>query len=131
MENTKSTHQMDEEQLAKIELDWNKAIEVNDLEAMAKYMSDDWVMFSGDGNIITKQMFLQLVKSGDLVHTQMDFEVLNVKVFEGTGIVMQKGTSSGVWKGQAFSNYEIASTVFIKQNEQWLAVQTMLAPATN
>ncbi|WP_257669763.1 nuclear transport factor 2 family protein [Parapedobacter tibetensis] len=121
---------MEERLLKKIELDWNKSIEANDVVSMAKYMSDEWVIFSGNGNVTTKQMFLQLVKSGDLIHTQMDFEVLNVKVYGDTGIVMQKGTSSGNWKGQTFSNYEIASTVFIRQNDQWLAVQTMIAPAT-
>lgn len=122
---------MDEAGLLKqIELDWNKAIEENDTISMGKYMADDWVIFSGDGNVTTKDMFLQLVKNGDLVHTQMDFEILNVKIYDNTAIIRQRGTSSGNWKGQTFSNYEIASTVFIKQNDQWLAVQTMLAPAT-
>jgi len=121
---------MEENLLKQIELDWNKAIEANDVDAMAKYMSDEWVIFSGDGNITTKQTFMESVKNGNLIHTEMDFEVLNVKVFDHTGIVMQKGTSSGIWKGEAFSNHEIASTVFIRQNDQWLAVQTMLAPAT-
>lgn len=121
---------MEEKQLKQIELDWNKAIAENNVISMANYMSDEWVIFSGDGNVITKQLFLQLVETGDLIHTEMDFEVLNVKVFDNTGIVMAKGTSSGNWKGQTFSNYEISSTVFIKQNNHWLAVQTMIAPAT-
>ena len=120
---------MEEEIIKQTELKWNKAIEVNDVEGMAKYMSDEWIIFSGDGNITTKQMFLDAVRSGDLVHSQMDFEMLRVKVFGNTGIVMQKGTSSGTWKGQSFSNYEIASSVFIKENGEWRAVQTMLAPA--
>jgi ketosteroid isomerase-like protein len=121
---------MESEILKQIEIDWNKSIELNDVISMAKYMSDEWVIFSGDGNVTSKQMFLQFVKSGDLVHTQMDFEILSVKVFDNTGIVMQKGTSSGNWRGQTFSNFEIASTVFIKQNGQWQAIQTMIAPAT-
>lgn len=121
---------MEEEVLKRTELDWNKAIEENDVVTMAEYMSDEWVIFSGDGNITTKQMFIDFVKSGDLVHTEMDFEILRVKVFGDTGIIMQRGTSSGNWKGQAFSNFEIASTVFVKEEGRWLAVQTMIAPAT-
>jgi ketosteroid isomerase-like protein len=121
---------MEERQIKQIEFEWNKAIEKNDVESMAKFMSDEWIIFSGDGNITTKQMFLQLVESGDLIHTEMDFEILNVKSFGNTCLVMARGTSSGIWKGQAFSNYEISSTVFIKENDQWLAVQTMIAPAT-
>lgn len=97
---------------------------------MAKFMADEWIIFSGDGNITTKEMFLQLVESEDLIHTEMDFEILNVKNFDNTSLVIAKGTSSGFWKGQEFSNYEVSSTVFIKENGQWLAVQTMIAPAT-
>ena len=121
---------MEENKVKQIELEWNKAIENNDVESMAKFMSDQWIIFSGDGNITTKQMFLQLVESGDLRHTEMDFEILNVKNYGNTCLVMARGTSSGIWKGQSFSNYEVSSTVFIKENEKWLAVQTMIAPAT-
>ena len=122
---------MEDEILKQLELDWNKSIELNDVVSMGKYMSDEWVIFSGDGNITTKEMFLQFVKSGDLVHTLMDFEILKVQLYGNAGIIMQKGTSSGNWKGQSFSNYEIASTVFVKEGNQWQAVQTMIAPAVN
>jgi hypothetical protein len=115
--------------LKRTELRWNKAIEGNHVEEMSKYMHNEWIIFSGDGNVTTKEMFLTSVSTRELVHTKMDFEILNVKVYHNTGLIMQRGTSAGTWKGQAFSNYEVASTVFIKNNEEWLAVQTMIAPA--
>jgi ketosteroid isomerase-like protein len=119
---------MEKEFLKQTELSWNKSIELNEVNSMAEYISDKWIIFSGDGNITTKEMFLQLVKNGDLVHTKMDFEILRVEVYGNTGLVMQRGTSAGNWQGQDFSNYEIASTVFIRENNKWQAVQTMIAP---
>src|SRR5690554_6016484 len=121
---------MEEERVKQIELEWNRAIEKNDVDMMAKFMSDEWIIFSGDGNVTTKEVFLKLVESGDLIHTEMDFEILHVKNFGNTSLVMAKGTSSGTWKGQKFSNDEVSSTVFIKDDDKWLAVQTMIAPAT-
>ncbi len=115
--------------LKQIELSWNKAIEDNLVEEMSKYMHEEWIIFSGDGNVTTKDSFLKSVNSGELVHTKMDFQILNVKVYGNTGLIMQQGTSAGNWKGQTFSNYEIASSVFIRKNNKWLAVQTMVAPA--
>lgn len=112
-----------------IELVWNKAIEEEDVVAMAEFMSDDWILFSGDGNIVTTKIFLDLVDKGDLAHTEMDFGILDVKIFDDTYIILSKGTSSGIWKKQPFINFEITPTVFIKQNEKWPADQTMLAPA--
>lgn len=117
------------ELLKQAELKWNKAIQENLVEEMGKYMDNEWVIFSGDGNITTKEAFLRLVKSGDLQHSKMDFEILRVKIHENTGLVMQRGTSAGTWQGQSFDNYEIASTVFVRKSNNWLAVQTMIAPA--
>lgn len=115
--------------LKQIELDWNKAIEENDLTAMAEFMSDEWILFSGNGTRLTKQTFMDLIAKKELTHTEMNFEILDAKIFDHTGIVLTKGTSSGYWKGQPFSNYEITSSVFIHRDGKWLAVQTMLAPA--
>lgn len=115
--------------LKQIELDWNKAIEENDLTAMAEFMSDEWILFSGNGTRLTKQTFMDLIAKKELTHTEMNFEILDTKIFDHTGIVLTKGTSSGYWKGQPFSNYEITSSVFIHRDGKWLAVQTMLAPA--
>lgn len=115
--------------LKQTELKWNKAIEENEVKEMAKFMSEDWIIFSGDGNITEKKQFLQLVISGDLVHTKMDFNILRVKIYGNTGIVMQQGTSAGTWQGLPFSHYEIATTIFMKDNNRWLAVQTMIAPS--
>jgi len=122
-------HHQEIELLKQTELKWNKAIQDNRVEEMGQYMDEEWIIFSGDGNITTKEKFLQVVKSGDLVHSKMDFEILQVKIHENTGLVMQRGTSAGSWQGQSFDNYEIASTVFVRKEDQWLAVQTMIAPA--
>jgi len=122
-------HHQEIELLKQTELKWNKAIQDNRVEEMGRYMDEEWIIFSGDGNITTKEKFLQVVKSGDLVHSKMDFEILQVKIHENTGLVMQRGTSAGSWQGQSFDNYEIASTVFVRKEDQWLAVQTMIAPA--
>jgi hypothetical protein len=115
--------------LKQTELKWNKAIQDNLPEEMAKYMDDEWIIFSGDGNITTKETFLQHATSGDLIHSIMDFEILRVKIYDNTGLVMQRGTSAGTWQGQSFNNYEIASSVFIRKNNNWRAIQTMIAPA--
>jgi hypothetical protein len=124
-----NTSNEEAEFLKQTELKWNKAIQDNLPDEMAKYMDDEWIIFSGDGNITTKETFLQHVKSGDLIHTIMDFEILRVKIHDNTGLVMQRGTSAGTWQGQSFNNYEIASSVFIRKNNNWRAIQTMIAPA--
>lgn len=107
---------------------WNKSIEDNDVPEMSKYMTEDWVIV-GQGGITSKEVFLNLVKNGDLVHTRMDFEIIRVEVYGNTAVVTQRGTSAGIFKGRAFSNYEWATSILVKGHEGWLSVYTMIAPA--
>ncbi|RAW00664.1 nuclear transport factor 2 family protein [Pseudochryseolinea flava] len=117
-----------EESLLQTDLLWNKAIEENNVDEMAKHTHDEWLIFSGDGNFTNKETFLKQVRSGDLQHSKMKSKTLRVRVYGDTGLIIQQGISAGVWKGHEFSEAEISSTVFVKENGQWLAVQTMITP---
>lgn len=108
--------------------DWDKAIASNDVEGMSSYMDDSWVIV-GSGGITSKENFLASVRSGDLQHTKMDFEDIRVEIYGDTGIVTGKGTSAGNYKGNAFSSYEWTTSVYIRRNDKWACVLTMLTNA--
>lgn len=110
-------------------LNWDKAIVQNDVKEISRYMSDDWVCVATDGGISSKEHFLNGIKSGDLIHTRMDTDASRIKIYDNTGIVTGKGTSSGTYKGGAFSHYEWSTSVFLWENNQWICVLTMLTPA--
>lgn len=108
---------------------WDQAIEGNDATEIEKFMSDNWVIVGTEGGITPKSHFLDFIKSGDLYHNRMDFEDIKVDVYDNTAIVISKGTSSGTYKSEPFSYYEWSTSVFMKKEEQWLCVLTMLTPA--
>ena len=108
---------------------WDQAIADNDVLEIGRFMSDDWVIIGTEGGITSKLHFLDFVKSGGLLHNKMDFEDIRVVEYGNTGIVTSRGTSSGTYKGEAFSYYEWSTNVFIKSDGQWLCVLTMLTPA--
>jgi hypothetical protein len=89
-------------------------------------MTDDWIMISDSERIITKQQFLAVIKNGDLIHDRMDFETIHVQVFDKSGLVLQKGTSSGTYQGKPFQIYEWSSTFYADTKDGWKAIQTML-----
>jgi ketosteroid isomerase-like protein len=107
---------------------WDNAIEGNDAAEIGKFMADDWVIVGTEGGISSKSHFLGFIKSGDLFHNRMDFEDLRVNVYDNTGIVISKGTSIGTYKRIPFSYYEWSTSVFIKKEDRWLCVLTMLTP---
>jgi PhnB protein len=114
--------------LSQTENEWTKAIEENKVAEMSHYMHDEWLMVSENG-VTGKSNFIDVVKSGDLVHSKMDFEIQQSIIHNNTGIVIAKGISAGTWKGVPFSLNEWSTSIYIKQGNEWKAVLTALAPA--
>lgn len=117
-----------ETELVAIAKKWDKAIATNDMKEMKKYMAEEWTCLSGMG-ISQGSSFLASIAGGDLVHTVMDTDEIHVKVFGDTGIVIAKGISAGSYKGEPFRLYEWSTSVFIKKENRWICVHTMLTPA--
>lgn len=108
---------------------WDEAMVKNDANEIAKFMSDDWKIIGSDG-MTSKSSFLQFISSGILTHNRMDSDEANITIYGNTGIVVSRGTSAGVYNGNSFSLYEWSTSVFIKKEELWLCVLTMLTPAS-
>ena len=118
-----------QKELTTVESQWNQAIAANAVEEIGRYMSPDWVIIGTEGGIVSKSSFLEWVSSGDLVHSRMDFENLRIQIYGDTGVITARGTSAGTYKGEPFSFYEWATSVYIKQEGNWRCVLTMLTPA--
>src|SRR5262245_2236050 len=114
------------EELNTLEKEWALAFVKNDAEAIGRYMADDWMVISPDGNVIDKVTFLGLIKSGVLTHDQMEFAEVNVRVYGDSAVVTSRATSKGKIQGEAFSELERSTDVLVKQKGQWKSVLTHL-----
>jgi ketosteroid isomerase-like protein len=117
------------EALIRFSKDWDAAMIRNDPEEISKFMSDDWVIVGTQGGITPKSSFMDSIQSGDLVHTQMEADEFRVRLYDNTGILTSRGTSSGTYKGQPFSFFEWSTSVFHWKESSWRCVLTMLTPA--
>ena len=115
--------------LIQAELQWGESIEANDADKILSFIDDDWVIISTEGGIAGKTPFLDLIRSGDLVHTKMEFQIMYTRIYSNMGIVVSKGTSAGAYKLEPFSYYELSTSLFVKNGDGWKAVLTMLTPA--
>jgi len=120
-----------EEELLQFEKDWNRAMENNDADETGKFMSDDWVIIGTGGGITSKDEFLEWIKSGDVSHSRMDSDFIRIKIYENAGVVTSRGTSAGKYKGQDFELYEWSASTYIRKNNKWICVHTMLTPVSN
>jgi len=53
-----------EEELLKAEKGFTDAIARNDLKAIERFVTDDWIIINADEGIIDRKRFLEVIKSG-------------------------------------------------------------------
>jgi len=119
-----------EEELLKVEKGFVDAIAKNDLEAIERFVTDDWIIINADGGIIDRERFLEVIKSGTLTHEMMESEDIRVRVYGDSAVVSALTRSKGKFMGQEFTTHERSTDVFVKRDGQWRCVLTQLTAST-
>ena len=115
-----------ENELLKVERDFAGAIVSNDVEAIGKFLSGDWVIIDSDGNTIDRPRFLGLIKSGQLSHDSMDSDDVKVRSYGTCAVVTALTKTKGKFAGQEFATQERATDVFVKRDGRWHCVFSQL-----
>jgi ketosteroid isomerase-like protein len=118
----------DAEKLIRFGLEWDEAIVSNDVEKIAPFMADDWVIIGSNG-ITSKTEFLGWIESGALTHHTMTTEEPRTRIYGNSGFVSSRGISAGTWHGEHFELHEWQTSVYTKEQNGWKCVLTMLTPA--
>ena len=119
-----------EEELLKVEKGFVDAIAKNDLEAIERFVTDDWIIINADGGIIDRERFLGVIKSGTLTHEMMESDDIRVRVYGDCAVVSALTRSKGKFMGQEFTTHERSTDVFVRHDGQWRCVLTQLTGFT-
>ena len=114
------------EDLLKLEEDFAKAIVSNDADAVARFVSDDWIIIDPDGGVIDKGRFLAVMRSGALTHEAMESTDVRLRAYGDTAVVTAVTSTKGRFMGQEFTSRERATDVFVKLDGRWQCVLTHL-----
>jgi ketosteroid isomerase-like protein len=107
------------EELLKVERDFAAAVLSNDVDAIGKFLTDDWAIVDADGGVIEKARFLSVIKSGTLVHEEMELDDLTVRAYGDSALVTTVTSTKGKFAGQEFATQERATDFFVKRNGRW------------
>lgn len=105
---------------------FSAALARNDVGALKNYLSEDWRIVSGDGAVISRARFLDVVASGDLKHDTMSSQDQTIAVYGDTALVTARAQSGGTYKGMVFHTDEIGTDVVVKMQGRWVCVFTQL-----
>jgi ketosteroid isomerase-like protein len=118
------------EEVLKVEKGFTDAIAENDLEAIERFVNDDWIIINADGGIIEKERFLEVIKSGALTHEIMESDDIRVRVYGDSAVASALTRSKGKFMEQEFTTHERSTDVFVRHEGQWRCVLTQLTGFT-
>jgi ketosteroid isomerase-like protein len=113
-------------EIQQFEKRFSSALARNDVAELQNYLSDDWKIVSGDGGVIDRARFFNVIASGDLKHSQMSFSEPSIRIFGDTALVTSHAQSAGSYKGVDFKTDEIGTDVIVKKGGHWVCVFTQL-----
>lgn len=115
-----------EQELLRVEKDFAAAVLSNKVDAIGKFLSDDWVIVDADGGVIDKARFLGAIQSGTLVHEEMELDDLTVRAHGNSAVVTTITSTKGKFAGREFATQERATDFFVKRGGRWQCVFSQL-----
>lgn len=117
--------------LKTFETGYASALQRNDVATLKNYLSDNWKIVSGDGQIITRARFLEVLTSGDLTHDTMSSQDETTTLYGDTAIVTARTQTGGRYKGVEFHTDEIATDIMVRIDGKWVCVFTQLSTVSH
>jgi ketosteroid isomerase-like protein len=114
-----------EQELIKLEKDWNDAMVKRDIAALNRILADDRT-FMGleDGTILAKAQMLASLKSGEDVYTSAVGDEWKVRVYGDAAVVISRFTTKEQYKGKDVSGQFRFTDTWIKKAGRWQCVAT-------
>lgn len=119
-----------QEEILELEREFGDAMISNDVGAIGRFLSDDWIIIDPDGGVIDKLRFLAVVQSGALKHEAMDSEDIRVRIYANAATVTAVTRSRTKYLGKEFRTCERATDVFVRRDGRWQCVLTHLTTVT-
>jgi ketosteroid isomerase-like protein len=116
-----------EQQLKKMEDDWQKATRAKDTAALKRIIAEDWAATNEMGKILNREEYLsQTTANTDVIQSNENTD-MQVRVFGDTAVVTGGLTEKGTRNGTAYTDTYKWTDVFVKRGGHWQAVASQWA----
>ena len=114
-----ANRQDDQKTLAKLDADYQKAVEQNDTKTMARILADDFVVVEGDGKRWTKADLLESAKNGSTHYLRQEDTDRSVQIWGDTAVVTAKLWAKGIEDGKHVNYVEWFSDTYVRTPSGW------------
>jgi len=109
----------DQKALAKLDADYQQAVERNDTKTMARILADDFILVLGDGMVYTKDDLLKDAMSGNTKYQQQVDSDRTIRVWGNTAVVTAKLWAKGLEDGKLVDYYQWFSDTWVRTPTGW------------
>lgn len=107
---------------------WANAIVANDVEQMARFVTDDWVLIDKPG-VITRDTFHGVVAIGALRHTTMTHDVLDIRhLGPDVAVIRTHARNTAIFQGDQIEADEWTTEILVRSPDGWRCTLTQLTP---
>jgi uncharacterized protein (TIGR02246 family) len=118
----------DDDEIATFVHRWAEAMVANDVEQIARFTTEDWVLVDKPGPI-TRDTFHAVVASGMLRHDTMTHDVLDFRrLAPDVAVVRTHSRNTGSFQGQPIEADEWTTDILIRSGDGWRCMLTQLTP---
>ena len=111
--------QDDQKALARLDTEYQKAVELNDTRAMARILADDFILVLGDGTTLTKDDLLKDATSGQTRYEHQVDSNRSVRVWGNTAVVTAKLWLKGLEDGKRVDYCQWFSDTYVRKPTGW------------
>jgi ketosteroid isomerase-like protein len=115
-----------EDQLRKIDREWNEAYPKGDTSALDRIIADDWMCIDGAGLLITKRELLERVANKPSSFDAHVFDETTLRIFGDAAVVTGRLSGSGHDENGPFRLQQRFTRVYVRRDNSWQAVATQV-----
>ena len=105
--------------LAKLDADYQSAVEHNDTKTMSRILADDFILVEGDGTVSTKADLLNDAASGKTKYEHQIDSERTIRVWGDTAVVTAKLWAKGLEDGKQVDYFMWFSDTYIRKPTGW------------
>jgi ketosteroid isomerase-like protein len=106
---------------------WDEAIVRKDRAAIEANMAEDFRQIDGQGNVETKQSFVDDLMSPDLVIEPYKVEDFDVRLYGDVALLAGRTRMTGRYQGKTFSSHYRYIDIYVKRGGAWQIVSVQIS----
>jgi ketosteroid isomerase-like protein len=106
-------------EVARLDTEYQRAVERNDAETMGKILSDDFILVTGKGKVFTRTDLLEEARGGSIVYERQDDSRRIVRLWGDTAVVTALLRAKGKENGKPFEYSVWFTDTYVRNGKSW------------